>query len=385
LTEMFERLGGDWRALATTWGIKPDAVLEFVSAPMGDLHNNGRSVYQLRFSDGQSVFYKPRAVDAEHAFACVIDYLVRHGCQPVLQACRVLPGQGYGWSKYVPWIWCRNRDDASKFYERQGAFLALFWLLCGDDATSDNVVVHRDHPVWVDTECMCGPEILFANARKSQIPAWIQDSLLTTGMVFSGRVPGMSPRILTGLYLSCAVRRSDVFSSQDVLRTRYVQDVVRGFECVYSWLLAHRDAIEDEDGILAVWDGCPMRILLRPTMLYGALVVLWSLAREARGDDVARDVRELLASGGDSGGAAGPWPEGIVRQEMDAIMRGDIPFWTISTSSVEAREACGLRMERMGAISGIERIRLRARRMSAQDMARQAWLLGAFLGGTAAR
>lgn len=385
IIEMLDRLRADWQDLVGSFELDADVALKSVSAPLGDLHNAGRCVYKLQFADGRAVIYKPRPVHAERTFGRVLELLRLRGCEPQLSYGRTLCGHRYGWADYISTQPCLNGEEASRFYRRQGGFLALFWLLCGDDAICDNVVVNGEHPVWVDTECICRPELWCAAGLTSAMPEWIKESILTTGMVFHGKQRGVPARQYTGLHACCALNRTNVFSSNDVLKGPYVDAVKEGFREMYTWMLAHYDVVRADDGLLAWWRDLTVRVLLRPTKLYADMVNLWVVTPRAKRHVVQKDLERALRSCGGPGSAAGAWPVEVVEAEMEAIRRGDIPYWSVSTSSQEVYEASGLSVRSLVGATGMQCITRRASRMCEQDLTRQLWLIESFLGRAADR
>jgi hypothetical protein len=229
LTEMFDRLEHDWAQIVERFDLDPTSRLATITPQLGDLHNSGRAVYGLRLDDGRAIIYKPRPVDVEHALGRLVDWIARDGCPLSLSACRVLPRPGYGWTQYVPYELCTTRDDAIAFYRRQGAFLAIFWLLCSDDLFDENVIVAGSHPIWVDTECTGVPELTFVANPNAALDEWIRDSVLSTGMVFYGKEEGIPPRERTGLSLACLKDRSLVFTPDNVMRPACRRAVLDGF------------------------------------------------------------------------------------------------------------------------------------------------------------
>jgi lantibiotic modifying enzyme len=56
----------------------------------------------------------------------------------------------YGWVKFVETEYCTTDGEAERFYERQGAFLTLFYLLTASDCVAENRVVHaRIRSGWI--------------------------------------------------------------------------------------------------------------------------------------------------------------------------------------------------------------------------------------------
>jgi lantibiotic modifying enzyme len=369
--ELLQRLDRD-RLLFIDLGIDPNVPLRSISAPAGDLHNGGRSVYRLTFADHSRLIYKPRPVDGEYVLGRLIGWLRDAGCTPVLSACRVLPRSHYGWASFIETIPCNTEGEAESFYHRQGAFLALFYALDASDCLADNVVVNGPNPVWIDTECMCGPAVAL-DANLSAVPDWFHESILTTGMVYYANGLGAPPRKKTGLNLSCFTDRSAIFSTGRTLKSQYLEAVVKGFGDVYTWLLRHKTLWLASDGPLTWWNDRHVRVVPRATWLYTVLMRLLLTTPLPKRASMRTAVRSLLRTSDDDS-----WPDAVAQAEMAALESGNVPHWTVSTNSRDLHEACGGVAHALVTRTGMEQLYCRAARLSEEDLKRQIWLIRSF-------
>jgi lantibiotic modifying enzyme len=381
--ELFSRLEEDWRSLVRDLTLEPDAMLVGVSRPLGDAHHDGRSVHRLDFSNGSSLIYKPRSVETEHAFGALIKWLSANGCELRLRHCKVLPRCGYGWTEYIPTTFCETTRQMTEFYRRQGGFLALFWLLCAGDAIGDNVVVAGEHPVWIDSECLSRPDLTRFLGGQLAFPLWIRESMLMTAMVLYGVAPigARHFRTNTGLSVSCTEDRLRAFTSDDVLRAPFIEAIVLGFQDIYRWFLAHRTATSFVSEMFAFCEDRHVRVILRSTQAYSVLIWLLAVTPEAAKAEVIRDIYEVLRDGDPP--RSGPFTDDIVEAELYALQRGDVPYWSASTSSLDLRESHGPYVRDACLATCIECMHARRARMGETDLARQVWLLESFLGGGA--
>jgi lantibiotic modifying enzyme len=380
MLELLQRLDGDWNEIVPRFDLHADVTLAAVSAPLGDLHNDGRSVYKLAFSDGRALIYKPRSVETEDLVGRLVDWLGSNGCALPLKHYRSFARNDYGWTEYVPTTYSRTEDEAFTFYRRQGAFLALFWLLCAKDVIGDNIVVSREYPYWVDTECMSSPDLSNIIYDYESFPDWIRHSVLTTGMILMGIGRETALREHTGLSVSCTESRSDVFTERGVLRRRYIEAVAQGFEETYRLLWARKAQFMGAHGPLGFCDNARVRVVLRGTALYASLVKLLATAMPQHREQVEMAIEQILRHGHRPGYRR--CPDEIVRAEMRAIALGDIPYWWTITNSRDLWEAGGTHIGAIAALTCMECIELRAQRMSESDLGKQSWLLRSFLAGS---
>lgn len=374
--EMLSRLENDWSNVVSGFGLKADARLVGISEPLSDIHNNGRSVYRLTFDDGQSVVYKPRFVDGEVVFARLLRWIAHSGYEPTLSFCRVVPRWGYGWTEYIAPQPCNTADQALLFYRRQGAFAAVFYLLRGSDCLRDNVVGRRENPVWVDTECLCTPQLGLSGPPKSHnIPEWISHSILATLFVFHANRRHIPPRRFTGLSFSCRVDRLDVFTKDDVLRDPYIEAVLAGFSSMYIWLLSRKATLLAKNGPLSWLSDRHVRVVPRPTSLYAALVESMFTQRPRAMLDIECKVKCLLRDQVSSYA----WGDALIDGELAAIRRGDIPSWSTSTRSAHLFEASGAVVPYAIERNGLECLYERGEQLEDRDLKNQLWIIESHL------
>jgi lantibiotic modifying enzyme len=290
--------------------------------------------------------------------------------EPTLRACPVLAKDGYGWQQYQASAFCESTDEADRFYERQGAFLALFYFLCGSDGIAGNFIICRDHPIWVDTECMFVPN-LPQRSTASYIPLWIRESVLTTGFIFWGNTMGVQPRAHSALSASCLEDRSHVFGIDDVLNSRYVDAVKRGFVNSYDWILSRRDAWSSDRAPLNWWLGQWNRVIPHPTSVYSVLSDALLVAPVDMKAQARRAVIEILRR---STSNACCWPSDLVHADLMALERGDIPIWWTSPLRRDLYGPSGQVARDIISRTGLERMRFRLGRLSPGDRDSQLWL-----------
>lgn len=379
--ELLDRLRRDWAHLVTHFELQPDAHLIQISPPLGDLHHNGRAVCRLLFSDGTSLIYKPRSVEAEYVFSTVLRWLDERGCAPKFAVCDACPKVGYGWTRYVPTVLCETADEIAAYYRRQGGFLALFWMFGSYDAIADNVVVSRAHPVWIDLECISHPDLSDIYPGRTSFPLWLRESMLATAMVLDGTDSpnAVHSRMTTGLSVSSAEDRSRVFNSDGVLHAPFVRAVVEGFQDVYRWFLGSGRLESWQHGPLSLCRTLEVRVILRRTSIYERLVKLFAVTPENATQDLHQDISRLLREGNPP--QSGPFPESIVQGDLAALRQGDIPYWTASFSSRDLNEAHGACAPDACTKSCLDCIEQRLVRMSKADCECQSWLLESFLSG----
>src|SRR5262249_22139482 len=132
-------------------------VLVNVSMDAGDRHRNGRCVLLAKFDSGFQLVYKPKSLAVDIHFQELLSWLNFLGSQPAFCTLRMLDRGAYGWSEFVASETCDSLPALRRFYQRQGAYLALLYVLEATDLHCENLIAAGEHPVLVDLEAIFHP------------------------------------------------------------------------------------------------------------------------------------------------------------------------------------------------------------------------------------
>jgi len=196
--EVVRRLCADWDEICATFSPEGDpGMLTGVQSGMGDLHREGRSVMLLKFRSGFQLIYKPKSLAIDLHFQELLQWLNQHGAEPPLQTLNVINKGAYGWSAYVQARDCASQAEVQRFYERQGAYLALLYVLDATDFHHENLIAAGEHPILIDLETLFHPRIAWEDAVFADAPA--QEALAHSvyrigGCCHSGSGAAMKPK-----------------------------------------------------------------------------------------------------------------------------------------------------------------------------------------------
>ncbi len=157
--EFLGHLCADWDELCATFapGTEPSP-LTAVRMGAGDTHRGGRSVMILTFRSGIHLVYKPKSLAIDVHFQELLTWLNECGCTPPLATLKVIDKGRYGWSEYIAAHECASEEEVQRFYERQGAHLALLYALGATDVHFENVIAAGEHPMLIDLETLLHPQ-----------------------------------------------------------------------------------------------------------------------------------------------------------------------------------------------------------------------------------
>lgn len=121
---------------------------------VGDTHRHGNAVHILTFESGQRIVYKPRDTGMELFYKSFVDWFNALDGDIDLKAARVLEADGCGWMEYIETRPCATLAQTEQFFVRQGATVALAYVLGGTDLHFENVIAHGEYPVLIDLETL---------------------------------------------------------------------------------------------------------------------------------------------------------------------------------------------------------------------------------------
>ncbi|MFO0589091.1 MAG: type 2 lanthipeptide synthetase LanM family protein [Polyangiaceae bacterium] len=399
--ELFERLCADFDALKETlWNGQDPGALVKIDGGLGDTHRGGRSVQLLTFSSGESVVYKPRSLAPDTAFQRLVGWLNEHGQTPALRLLRLLDRGEYGWVERLHAGPCETEEELRRFYERQGANLALLYALDAADFHHENVLAVGEHPMLIDLEVLLHPRFRIMSPVGSVAAAGgiLDDSVLRIGLLPSRSIGGGGGRgaDLGGLsggggqmtpvavpqweekgtdrvHLGKGHVEIPAEKNRPTLRGAPVDvldhedAIVAGFERAYRILAAHKDELLAPDGAIGGFADVEVRAILRPTYAYSNLLTQSfhpDVLRDALDRDRYFDRLRVIAGNL-------PRADEVVEAEVRDLFAGDVPLFTTRPGTRDLFTSRGERIHDVFDEPSIEHVRRRVRGMGPEDLGRQ--------------
>jgi len=130
-----------------------------IDSDTSDFHNNGRSVFLIRFENGTKIVYKPRDLNPEMVLNSFFIWLKDLNNSIKLKTRKIIPMDGYGWSEFINHIPCENHDEMKMYYEQMGVLIFVSYFLNITDLHHENVIAHGISPTIVDAETIMHPTI----------------------------------------------------------------------------------------------------------------------------------------------------------------------------------------------------------------------------------
>ena len=372
-----------------------------IEGELSDPHNNGRSVQIVSFEDGTRVVYKPKDLRLDAAWHALIGRL--NGAEPPveLKAVRALARDSYGWTEFIDHAPCTNEAAFGHFFQRAGAWLALFHCFAATDMHQENIIAYGAHPVPIDLEMIlqsapererteAPEELAFAAARDI-----VANSVMAVGLLPAyGRSPDNSVFAIGGLTADWTSRTKISWHdiNSDAMRPakakeagklspnlphvaersakfgEHVEEFVEGFER-YANFLSQYGRKAGPDRLFAGFAGVPVRRVIRATRFY--YMLLQRLKNHKAMDDGATwsAHADFIARLADWEKDTDPlWP--LQRSERSALVALNVPHFVTPSDGRDVGDASG-GLIATASPSGLDRARERFEKFDAAEIAWQ--------------
>jgi len=280
------------------------ALVAKIDGDFSDPHNGGYSVRIVTFDDGSRVVYKPKDLRAELSWRKLVERLNGAGSPIKLKTARALARDHYGWAEFVDHTGCADPEACKRYFQRAGAWLALFHCFAANDMHQENIIAAGEHPVPIDLETILQSAVARTAPTEPEAEAfYVATEKLASSVMMVGLLPvyGRSPENkvyaiggLTADWSSKIKIKWEKINTDEMRPTRskevsnenlnlphvdghyaklgeYVDDVVLGFEDYAKFLLHYRQCSKHEE-IFEGFEGVVVRKIIRATRFYSMLL-----------------------------------------------------------------------------------------------------------------
>lgn len=337
--------------------LPPDATgggrtaLRHIGYGLGDTHAGGQVVCRLTFAGGRVLIYKPRSMDVEQAYTEFVQR-VNAATGFALPVLRVWRGAGCGWQEYADQ---EPATESADYFRTAGRLLGVLNLLRASDMHYENVLNHRGLPVVVDAESLFAVNHRAGTGgATSAETAALAHTVFSTGFLptrisdpadpaasidigFLGYVPGQQavtavptlegfgtdrPRVtlVTGSVETPAIRPATVSRGLEL------DQLCRGFAECWDWAAGNRDQVAS--WMRELFADLPTRAVLEATSKYYKLLRTATHPTFQQSTTAKRMLLHRIGLG-----RLDHFTAPVVRAEIDDLLQGDIPFFTLRTGS----------------------------------------------------
>lgn len=397
--ELLDRLAADRAELVDFVGNDPGLLVS--AAVTGDTHRGGRAVAILTFESGAKLVYRPRPLDLHGHFNAIVDWL-NDRAHLDLRTVRLLQRQGYGWLEFVEHTACTDVSSVRRFYYRQGALLALLYVLDGSDMHYENLIAAGDHPVLVDVETLFHPvlnvpsligpdpatEALTSSVYQTALLPLLMlgdqgaadmsglggdDDAVLPATVVSWQDAGLDTmRLVRRLGITKAANNRPMLSGRASEPRQHQSALLAGFATAYNAIARHRDELAGP--LLEACADDEVRLVAQATSMYATLLDESTHPDALRDADARDDLFSLLYDQ-----AGDDVRRQLVPAELADLWACDIPLFTTKPGSRAIWTATGGCLPGLLGTTGLASARAKIARLGEVDRHAQEWIIGATL------
>jgi type 2 lantibiotic biosynthesis protein LanM len=407
--EFLQHLCADWQEICETLSLHRDpGLLTEIHGSVGDTHRGGRSVIMAKFSSGFQVVYKPNSLAVDLHFQQLLEWLNQRSNLPPFRTLKILNRKDYGWVEFVTADSCNTTAEVYRFYQRQGAYLALLYAIEATDFHHENLVAAGEHPILVDLEALFHPRIEDENLSNadSLSSATIGYSVLRIGLLpqrvwasadsdgieisgLGGKAGQLTPtpvKYIAGMgtdEMRVQHKRKSMtggnnlpkLNEQEVDALDYTEAIIDGFSRLYRLLLHHRDELLADCSPLSCFGEDRVRFIMRATSTYAHILFESyhpDLLRNALDRDRFFDKLWLQVE-------YAPYLEKAIPAERHDLWNGDIPMFSTCPNSRDLWTSYGEKIPNFFERSGMTLVQDRLQKLDEEDLKQQLWFVRASL------
>ena len=326
---------------------------------LGDGHRGGQSVSRLVFADGRSVIYKPRDLRVDRGLGELCDRF-NEAAGTRIGRLRMVLGDDWGWQELADE---KRLPPGVDYFDGCGELLALLPLVGASDMHHENLRHHAGLPVVIDAETLFSVNqmktpptpiklaLVSSVINSGLLPSRMDteyDDHLSVDVGFLGYVEDQSPMAPTmtlerfssggvSLQMQAPEVSGEVATRKVIISVDELNALCAGYRRTMEWVMAHRERVSC--WLKECFSGVFTRTLIDNTRTYGRLLDLGAHPLVQQSSDVAHLFYHRTGIG-----KLSRFPAAVIRAEVEDLMHGDIPYFTLNTEDTAVFGSTGDRL-----------------------------------------
>jgi len=371
--------------------------LREISIGKGDTHQNGKTVSILDFEELRLV-YKPRTLNVDENFQRFLHYL-NGELNLDLKTVNILSKEEYGFMEFVPHLSIEDEEDIRVFYKKIGFYVAIFYILNGNDMHFENVIAHKNDPIFIDLESLFAPQLhhKYMHLDKSLQKLYTKLETSVSGMSLLSTEIGRRHLMDIGGIASNKGQRASYTSAQienlssdkmsykliyplveekqnnpfldgqTVDSSVYEDIIIESFNFLYRYFMNHKENIGNI--ICELFSNQKVRYIHRSTMFYSKLINMHTYPLFMRN----AQFKELLFHRIGMNHVEQDIP--FLRSEYYDLKNLDVPYFQANTSLPHVFDSMGKEISDVLSVSPLDFSLDKVNKLCEEDLAEQKRLM----------
>lgn len=157
--ELITRIFRDELSIKKYFNIENDTYISDISALNSDKHNDGRSVFLIKFKNNFQIIYKPKDLTIDQLWNSSIN-IFNEKSKIKIHKCKILKKNNYGYVEYINHNECKSIRKVREFYKSFGALLGYLHLWGASDMHGENIIACESNPYAIDVEMLLQPLVI---------------------------------------------------------------------------------------------------------------------------------------------------------------------------------------------------------------------------------
>ena len=397
VNEIIQHLDSDQRDLnAEFFSEAPFNEVVRISGSGSDTHCENRVVYRVELDNGEVIYHKSR-VNTGIRFFNELYTCVGDSCGVSAYINPVLERDVYVWEKEAVYRECQSEQQVKNYFTRLGMILCICHLCHSGDMHYENMVACGEYPVIIDYETLIQLPPDQKPADEKGTNAFIGMSVLPIGILpfygarnknfnadFSGLCgggkqmmdlqipvisnPDKSTMCIAYKYGETQEKNNRVRLNGALVNPGdYLDDIYAGFEAGYLYIYEHKEQVSQ---LAHKMQESLYRQLFRNTQEYHMILDLSYHPQFMKQEGMRRSFLENALA----------IPEfkdkyWIVKQEIEDMLNGDIPYFQFHMASGDILNFQGKRLETFFMRTGMEFIEDQIKNRNLEDLKAQKQLI----------